>query len=100
MSLIRPWNRIIIKTINFLQLNNHSIFHFTVNIYIQHSKAKYSNSETWTIKARDTRRITAAETKYMRTTEYIWTDYRTNEQIANKLKMTPILDKLVEYKRK
>jgi hypothetical protein len=32
-------------------------------------------SETWTIKARDTRRITAAEMKYMRRTAgYIWTD--------------------------
>jgi hypothetical protein len=40
-------------------------------------------SETWTVKARDTRRITAAETKYMRrTARYIWTDYKTNAQIA------------------
>jgi hypothetical protein len=32
-------------------------------------------SETWTIKAKDTRRITAAEMKYMRRTAgYIWTD--------------------------
>jgi hypothetical protein len=31
--------------------------------------------ETWTIKARDTRRIKAAEMKYMRRTAgYIWTD--------------------------
>jgi ABC-type ATPase involved in cell division len=36
-------------------------------------------SETWTIKARDARRITAAEMKYMRRTAgYIWTDYKTN----------------------
>ena len=36
-------------------------------------------SETWTIKARDTRRITAAEMKYMRRTAgYAWTDYKTN----------------------
>jgi hypothetical protein len=35
--------------------------------------------ETWTIKARDTRRITAAEMKYTRRTAgYIWTDYKTN----------------------
>jgi len=34
-------------------------------------------SETWTIKARDTRRITAAEMKYIRRTAgYIWTDYK------------------------
>jgi hypothetical protein len=56
-------------------------------------------SETWTNKARDARRITAAETKYMRTVGYIWADYKTNGQIAKKLKITPILDKLLEYKR-
>jgi len=56
-------------------------------------------SETWTIKARDARRITAAEMKYMRRTAgYIWTDYKTNAQIAKELKITPILDKLLEYK--
>jgi len=57
-------------------------------------------SKTWTIKARDARRITAAEMKYMRRTAgYIWTDYKTNAQIAKELKITSILDKLVEYKR-
>jgi hypothetical protein len=36
-------------------------------------------SETWTIKARDARRITAAEMKYMRRTAgNTWTDYKTN----------------------
>ena len=35
-------------------------------------------SETWTVKARDARRITAAEMKYMRTAGYSWTDYKTN----------------------
>jgi hypothetical protein len=29
----------------------------------------------------------------------IWTDYKTNIQIAKELKITPILDKLLEYKR-
>jgi hypothetical protein len=57
-------------------------------------------SETWTIKARDAGRITVAETKYMRRTAgYIWTDYKTNTQIAKELKITSILDKLLEYKR-
>jgi hypothetical protein len=57
-------------------------------------------SETWTIKAGDARRITAAEMKYMRRTAgYIWTDYTTNTQIAKELKITPILDRLLEYKR-
>jgi ABC-type ATPase involved in cell division len=57
-------------------------------------------SKTWTIKTRDTRRITAAEIKYMRRTAgYIWTDYKTNKQIAKKLKITTILDNLLEYKK-
>jgi len=59
------------------------------------------DSETWTIKAKDARRITAAEMKYMRRTAgYTWTDYRTNTQITKELKTSPILDKLLEYKRK
>jgi len=57
-------------------------------------------SETWTIKARDARRITAAEMKYMfRTAGHTWTDYKTNKQIAKELIITPVLDKLLEYKR-
>jgi hypothetical protein len=57
-------------------------------------------SKTWTIKARDARRITAAEMKYMRRRAgYICTDYKTNAQIAKELKITPILDKFLEYKR-
>ena len=47
-------------------------------------------SETWTIKASDVRRITAAEMKYMRRTAgYTWTDYKTNAQISMELKITP-----------
>jgi len=57
-------------------------------------------SETWTIKARDPRRITATEIKYMRRTAgYTWTDCKTNTQTAKELKITQILDKLLEYKR-
>jgi len=39
--------------------------------------------------------------KYMRRTAgYTWTDHKTNIQIAKELKITPILDKLLqEYKR-
>ena len=38
--------------------------------------------------------------KYTRRTEgYTGADYRTNTQIAKELKITPILDKLLEYKR-
>ena len=43
-------------------------------------------SETWTIKAGDAKRITAAELKYMRRTAgYTWTDYKTNSHIAKEL---------------
>jgi hypothetical protein len=43
-------------------------------------------SETWTVIARDARRITGAEMKYMRRTAgCTWTDYKTNSQIAKKL---------------
>ena len=57
-------------------------------------------SEIWTIKASDARSITAVEMKYMRRTAgYSWTDYKTNAQIAKELKITPILDKLLEYHR-
>jgi len=38
--------------------------------------------------------------KHMRRTAgYTWTDYKTNGQIAKELKITSILDKLLEYKR-
>jgi hypothetical protein len=44
--------------------------------------------------------ITEAEMKFMRRTAgYSWTDYKTNKQITKKLKITPILEKLLEYKR-
>jgi len=57
-------------------------------------------SETWNIKASDARRITATEMKYMeRTAGYTSTDYKTNAQIAKELKITLILDKLLECKR-
>ena len=56
-------------------------------------------SEIRIIKARNARRITAAEMKYMKTAGYTWTDYKTNTQITKELKITPIFDKLLEYKR-
>jgi hypothetical protein len=47
----------------------------------------FYGSETWSIKARDARRITAAEIKYVRRTAgCIWTDCKTNAQIAKELK--------------
>ena len=57
------------------------------------------DSETWTIKASDARRITAAEMTYMRTARYTWTGYKTHTQITKELKISPILNKLLEYKR-
>jgi hypothetical protein len=35
---------------------------------------------------------------YMRKRAYTWTDYETNTHISKELKITPILDKLLEYK--
>ena len=57
-------------------------------------------SETRTVKARNGRRISAAEMKYMRRTAgYTWGDYKTNSNIAKELEITPVLHKLLEYKR-
>ena len=51
-------------------------------------------TENWTITARDARRIIAAEMKYIRITAgLIWTDYRTNTEIANELNIIPDLEK-------
>jgi len=51
-----------------------------------------------TIKARDARRITTVEMKYMRKTEgYTWTDYRTNTEFVKEINVTPVLDTIHEY---
>jgi hypothetical protein len=53
--------------------------------YTSPSALLYS-SENWTIKARETIRITAAEMIYWRITAgYSWTDYKTNTDNANEL---------------
>jgi hypothetical protein len=36
---------------------------------------------------------------YVYTAGYTWRDYKANTQIAKELKITPILDRLLEYKR-
>jgi hypothetical protein len=52
------------------------------------------DSENWTIKTRDTRRITASEMKYMRRTGgYTWTDHKIKTEIAKELNITPVLHK-------
>jgi hypothetical protein len=58
-------------------------------------------SEIWTIKARDTR-ITAAEMKHTRpTARYTWTDHKMKStEIAKELNITPVLNKIQDYKRK
>jgi hypothetical protein len=54
--------------------------------------------ENWTIKARDARRITAAEIKYMRTiTGYTRTDYKTKH--TPEITKEPVLDKIQDYRR-
>jgi hypothetical protein len=73
---------------------------FVKYILILSLPALLYDSETWTIKARISRRITAAEMKYViRTAGQTWTDYKTSTQIAKELKITPVLVKLLEYKR-
>jgi hypothetical protein len=53
------------------------------------------------MKARAATRITAAEMKYMRRTlGYTWTDHKTKAVIAKELNITPVLDKIQDYKRK
>jgi hypothetical protein len=64
----------------------------------QRKPAQLNNSENWTIKARDGRRITAAEMNYMRTAGYTWTDHKTNTEIAKELNITPVLEKIQDYK--
>jgi hypothetical protein len=55
-------------------------------------------SETWTVKASDARRITAAEIKYMRITAgYTWDRLRNKCTNCKELNITPVLDKLLEY---
>ena len=79
------------KTLQKIRIKLHNALAIPVLLY---------GSETATVEASDARRITAAEMKCTRiTARYTWTDYRTNAQIAKELKQTPILDKLLEYKR-
>jgi hypothetical protein len=51
-------------------------------------------SGTWTIKARDVRKITAAEMKYMRITAgYTWTDHKTKHRDCKGIKCKPSFGK-------
>jgi hypothetical protein len=58
------------KPLKKTRIKLHNTLALTVLLY---------GSETWTIKARDVGRITAAEMKYMRRTAgYTWAVYKTN----------------------
>jgi hypothetical protein len=79
------------KTLKKSTIKLHNKLALTVLLY---------GSETRTVKASDARRITATEMKYMRKQQdTLGTDCKINAQIAKELKITPILDKLLEYKR-
>jgi hypothetical protein len=57
-------------------------------------------SENWTITARDARRMTAADIKYTRKTAGCnWTDYKTSTDTVKELNITPVLDKIQEYRK-
>ena len=77
-----------------------NIFAFNIHTYDRLRLSMYfMTNNNWTIKASDARRITAAEMKHMRITAgYTRTIYKTNTVIAKELKITPILDKLLENK--
>ena len=80
------------KTLKKTRIKLHNTLALPVLLY---------GSETWTIKAIDARRITAAGIKYMRRTAgYTWADYKTNAQIAKELKVTPILEKITGIQEK
>jgi hypothetical protein len=75
------------KTVQYQQHNTNNTIQYNT---IQHNTvalpALLDGSQHWTIKARDARRIAAAEIKYMRQTAgYIRTDYKTNTEIAKEL---------------
>ena len=58
-------------------------------------------SENWTINASDTRRITAAEVKYMRKTAgYIWTDCKTNIEIEKEPSITQVFGQSTGIQKK
>jgi hypothetical protein len=58
-------------------------------------------SDNWNGKARDTRRITAAEVKCMRKTAgHIGTDCKTNTETAKEPNITQVLNKIQDCRKK
>ena len=70
--------------------------YFAAKLYNTLALPVLYGSETWTVIARDVRRITAAEMKYTRTAEFTSKHYKTNSQFAKKLERTLFLYKLLE----
>ena len=62
---------------------------------------KYCGSEKWTLTASQRRRIEAAEMKLLRPLAgYTLYDHKTNNSIRKELRITSILDKIDEYRKK
>jgi hypothetical protein len=58
-------------------------------------------SETWTLRERDWNRIQAAEMKYLRTVKgCTGLDQIRNEDIRNELGISPLSEKITEYRNK
>jgi hypothetical protein len=78
------------KTLNKTRIKLYNTLALTTLLY---------ESENLTIKVRDATRTTTAEMKYMRRTAgYTSTDHKTNTEIAKELNITPVLDKIQDYK--
>jgi hypothetical protein len=78
------------KTLNKTRIKLYNTLALTSLLY---------EGENWTIKVRDATRTTTAEMKYMRRTAgFTWTDHKTNTEIAKELNITPVLDKIQDYK--
>jgi hypothetical protein len=61
----------------------------------------FYGSETWTLRKRDWNRIQAAEMKYLRTVRgYTRLDQIRNEDIRHELGISPLSEKIIEYRNK
>ena len=61
----------------------------------------HNGSENWTLTASQRRRIEAAEMKLLRPLAgYTLCDHKTNNSIRKELRITSILDKIDEYRKK
>jgi hypothetical protein len=56
-------------------------------------------SEIWTFKAKNKARLRSGEMKFVRMISgYIWSDFKQNTEILEEVKLTPIQDKISNYK--